>query len=34
MTKFIDSKYVKEMKQTTMNLYEHGWDERNGGNVS
>ena len=34
MTKFIDSKYVKEMKQTTANLYQHGWDERNGGNVS
>lgn len=32
--KFIDSQYVKEMKQTTMNLYQHGWDERNGGNVS
>lgn len=34
MTKFIDSKYVKEMKQTTNNLYRHGWDERNGGNIS
>ncbi|MDV7693962.1 rhamnulose-1-phosphate aldolase [Pediococcus parvulus] len=34
MKDFIESKYVHEMAQTTNNLYRHGWDERNGGNVS
>lgn len=34
MTDFIDSPYVRDMAQTTENLYRHGWDERNGGNVS
>ncbi|VDG20817.1 rhamnulose-1-phosphate aldolase [Lactobacillus plantarum WCFS1] [Lactiplantibacillus mudanjiangensis] len=34
MTDFIDSPYVKNMAKTTENLYRHGWDERNGGNVS
>ncbi len=34
MTKFIESTYVTEMRKITSHLYEHGWDERNGGNVS
>lgn len=34
MSKFIDSTYVTEMRKITSHLYEHGWDERNGGNVS
>jgi rhamnulose-1-phosphate aldolase len=32
--KFIDSPYVEEMCKITHGLYTHGWDERNGGNVS
>lgn len=32
--KFIDSKYVEKMCEITNELYKHGWDERNGGNVS
>ncbi|MCH4170240.1 MAG: rhamnulose-1-phosphate aldolase [Lactobacillus sp.] len=31
---FVESPYVTEMRKITMRLYEHGWDERNGGNVS
>lgn len=31
---FVDSTYVTEMRKITLGLYEHGWDERNGGNVS
>ena len=23
-----------EMIRTTTNMYQHGWDERNGGNIS
>ncbi len=34
MSKFIDSPYVKELVKITHRLYEHGWDERNGGNIS
>lgn len=34
MTKFMESPYVKEFAKITFRLYEHGWDERNGGNVS
>ncbi|MDO1604851.1 rhamnulose-1-phosphate aldolase [Lactobacillus sp. YT155] len=34
MTKFIDSPFVEEVKKITFRLYDHGWDERNGGNVS
>lgn len=30
----LESKFVKEMIEVTTNLYNHGWDERNGGNVS
>lgn len=32
--KFIDSPYVEQMCKITHGLYAHGWDERNGGNVS
>ncbi|WP_125713054.1 rhamnulose-1-phosphate aldolase [Companilactobacillus kedongensis] len=31
---FKNSKYVKKMSEITNELYKHGWDERNGGNVS
>lgn len=34
MGNFIDSKYVKKICAITMASYQHGWDERNGGNVS
>lgn len=34
MTKFIDSPMVKEVSKITFRLFDHGWDERNGGNVS
>ncbi|MFX3618913.1 MAG: rhamnulose-1-phosphate aldolase [Sporolactobacillus sp.] len=34
MTKFIDSPYIKEFSKITFRLFAHGWDERNGGNVS
>jgi len=34
MNRFIDSSFVNEMRETTNNLYRHGWDERNGGNIS
>lgn len=34
MTRFVDSPYVKEFSKITFRLYDHGWDERNGGNVS
>ena len=26
--------FVKEMRETTANMYRLGWDERNGGNIS
>lgn len=31
---FVESPYVKQMAKITQLLYRHGWDERNGGNVS
>ncbi|MFC6323677.1 rhamnulose-1-phosphate aldolase [Companilactobacillus baiquanensis] len=31
---FKNSKYVEKMSEITNELYKHGWDERNGGNVS
>lgn len=31
---FVESPYVKQMRKVTSLLYGHGWDERNGGNVS
>ena len=29
-----NSRFIKEMIETTANMYSHGWDERNGGNIS
>ena len=26
--------FIKEMCETTANMYRMGWDERNGGNIS
>ena len=34
MTSFAESKYLKDLCDITFSSYEHGWDERNGGNVS
>lgn len=34
MSSFKDSKYVKKVRSITQASYQHGWDERNGGNVS
>ncbi|MFC6169584.1 rhamnulose-1-phosphate aldolase [Loigolactobacillus jiayinensis] len=34
MANFNDSVYVEKMCELTNRLYGHGWDERNGGNVS
>lgn len=34
MTLFSESKYLKDLCDITFSSYEHGWDERNGGNVS
>ncbi|MBO6280804.1 MAG: rhamnulose-1-phosphate aldolase [Bacilli bacterium] len=34
MKKFIDSPFVKEVSDITLNMYRQGWDERNGGNIS
>ena len=30
----LSAPFVKEMCDTTANLYRLGWDERNGGNIS
>lgn len=32
--KFIESKFVKDVADITLNMYRQGWDERNGGNIS
>ena len=34
MKDILTSPYVVEMIRTTANMYDHGWDERNGGNIS
>lgn len=34
MTKFVDSSFVKNMREITRESYLRYWDERNGGNVS
>lgn len=34
MKKFIDSVFVRDMKNITRQSYDNGWDERNGGNMS
>ncbi len=34
MKNIFDAPFVKEMRETTANMYRLGWDERNGGNIS
>ena len=34
MKDILQAKFLKEMCQTTANMYRLGWDERNGGNIS
>lgn len=34
MKNILDASFVKEMCDTTANMYRLGWDERNGGNIS
>ena len=34
MKNILDAPFLKEMCQTTANMYRLGWDERNGGNIS
>ena len=34
MKDILNAPYVVEMIRTTTNMYNHGWDERNGGNIS
>ena len=34
MKDILTAPYVVEMVRTTTNMYNHGWDERNGGNIS
>lgn len=34
MKNILEAKFVREMMDTTANLYRLGWDERNGGNIS
>jgi rhamnulose-1-phosphate aldolase len=29
-----EAPFMVEMIRTTTNMYDHGWDERNGGNIS
>ena len=34
MKNIFDAPFVREMRETTANMYRMGWDERNGGNIS
>ncbi len=34
MKNILDAPFVREMEETTANMYRLGWDERNGGNIS
>ena len=34
MKDILTAPFLVEMIRTTTNMYNHGWDERNGGNVS
>ena len=34
MKNILEAPFMVEMIRTTTNMYAHGWDERNGGNVS
>lgn len=34
MNNILDAPFIVEMVRTATNMYDHGWDERNGGNIS
>ena len=34
MKNVLDAPFMTEMRETAANMYAHGWDERNGGNIS
>ena len=34
MKNILTAPWMVEMIRTVTNMYDHGWDERNGGNVS
>lgn len=34
MKDILTAPFIVEMVRTTANMYNHGWDERNGGNIS
>ena len=34
MKDILSAPFMEEMVRTTANMYRHGWDERNGGNIS
>ena len=34
MKNILEAPFLVEMVRTTTNMYDHGWDERNGGNIS
>ena len=34
MNDILTAPFMVDMVRTTTNMYNHGWDERNGGNVS
>ena len=34
MKDILTAPWMVEMIRTTTNMYAHGWDERNGGNIS
>ena len=34
MKNILEAPFLIEMVRTTTNMYAHGWDERNGGNIS
>ena len=33
MKNILEAPFLVEMVRTTTNMYAHGWDERNGGNI-
>ena len=34
MKNILEAPFMVEMIRTTTKMYDHGWDERNGGNIS
>ena len=34
MKDILTAPFMTDMIRTTANMYDHGWDERNGGNIS